>query len=110
LENHHAEQLEPIAAAIFEAARLMDVLLWMDGLFIKAAPGSWVKSQPLQLASVIIEVEAWIGAHVVVLPGVRIGKGAVIGAGAVVTRDVPAGAISCGVPLRVTRQRRITVG
>jgi acetyltransferase-like isoleucine patch superfamily enzyme len=71
------------------------------------APGSSVKSQPLQLASVIIEDEAWIGAHVVILPGVRIGKGAVIGAGAVVTRDAPAGAISCGVPSRVTRQRRI---
>jgi acetyltransferase-like isoleucine patch superfamily enzyme len=71
------------------------------------APGSSVKSQPLQLASLIIEDEAWIGAHVVILPGVRIGKGAVIGAGAVVTRDVPAGAISCGVPSRVTGQRRI---
>ena len=71
------------------------------------APGSSVKSQPLQLASLIIEDDAWIGAHVVILPGVRIGKGAVIGAGAVVTRDVPAGAISCGVPARVTRQRRI---
>ena len=71
------------------------------------APGSSVKSQPMQLASVIIEDEAWIGAHVVILPGVRIGKGAVIGAGAVVTRDVPAGAISCGVPSRVTRQRQI---
>ena len=60
------------------------------------APGSSVKSQPLKLASLITEDDAWIGAHVVILPGVRIGKGAVIGAGAVVTRDVPAGTISCG--------------
>jgi acetyltransferase-like isoleucine patch superfamily enzyme len=88
-----------------------DVMIGPSRYFTDAnhgnAPGSSVKSQPLQLASVIIEDEAWIGAHVVILPGVRIGKGAVIGAGAVVTRDVPAGAISCGVPARVTRQRRI---
>ena len=71
------------------------------------APGSSVKSQPMQLASLIIEDEAWIGAHVVILPGVRIGKDAVVGAGAVVTRDVPAGTIACGVPARVTHQRRI---
>ena len=69
------------------------------------APGYSVKSQPMQLASLIIEDEAWIGAHVVILPGVRIGKDAVVGAGAVVTRDVPAGKITCGVPARVTHQR-----
>jgi acetyltransferase-like isoleucine patch superfamily enzyme len=69
------------------------------------APGSSVKSQPMQLASLIIEDEAWIGAHVVILPGVRIGKGAVIGAGAVVTRDVPGETIAHGVPARVTRHR-----
>jgi acetyltransferase-like isoleucine patch superfamily enzyme len=55
---------------------------------------------------VFVEDEAWIGAHVTVLPGVRIGKGAVIGAGAVVTRDVPAGAVAHGVPARVMYQRR----
>lgn len=40
----------------------------------------------------------WIGTHAVVLPGVRIGDGAIIGAGAVVTRDVAAGAVVAGVP------------
>jgi acetyltransferase-like isoleucine patch superfamily enzyme len=68
-------------------------------------PGSSVKSQPMKVSSLIIEDEAWIGAHVTVLPGVRIGKGAVIGAGAVVTRDVPAGAFALGVPARVTHHR-----
>jgi tetrahydrodipicolinate N-succinyltransferase len=65
-----------------------------------------VKSQPMCLAPVIVEDEAWIGAHVTVLPGVRIGKGAVIGAGAVVTRDVPAGVVAHGVPARVMHQRK----
>ena len=68
--------------------------------------GFSVKSQPMCLAPVIVEDEAWIGAHVTVLPGVHIGKGAVIGAGAVVTRDVPAGAVAHGVPARVMYQRK----
>ena len=64
-----------------------------------------VKSQPMKLAPVVIEDEVWIGAHVIVSPGVRIKKGAVIGAGSVVTRDVATGAIAVGVPARVMRPR-----
>lgn len=46
---------------------------------------------------------AWIGANVTILPGVCIGEYAVIGAGAVVTRDIPARCIAVGVPARVIR-------
>lgn len=46
----------------------------------------------------------WIGGNTAVLPGVTIGDGAVIGAGSVVTRDVPAGVIAAGNPCRVLRQ------
>ncbi len=52
-----------------------------------------------------IEDDVWIGARVIVLPGVSIGKGAIIGAGAVVTKDVPAYAICVGNPARVIRFR-----
>jgi acetyltransferase-like isoleucine patch superfamily enzyme len=47
----------------------------------------------------------WIGDSVVVCPGVRIGNGAVIGAGSVVTKDVPAYAIAAGNPARFIRWR-----
>ena len=45
----------------------------------------------------------WIGAAAIVLPGVTIGDNSVIGAGAVVTHDVPAGAVAAGNPARVIR-------
>lgn len=45
----------------------------------------------------------WIGAGVIILPGVTIGDNAVIGAGAVVTRDIPANVVAFGVPCRMMR-------
>ncbi len=57
-------------------------------------------------ARVRIEDDVWIGARVIVLPGVTIGKGAIVGAGAVVTKDVPAYAVCAGNPARVIRFRK----
>jgi acetyltransferase-like isoleucine patch superfamily enzyme len=48
----------------------------------------------------------WIGAHAVILPGIRIGDGAIIGAGAVVNRDVAAGDVVAGVPAVSIRAKR----
>jgi carbonic anhydrase/acetyltransferase-like protein (isoleucine patch superfamily) len=69
------------------------------------APGSSVQSQPMRVAPVVIEDEVWLGAHVTVLPGVRIGRGAVIGAGSVVTRSIPAMSVAAGVPAKILRYR-----
>lgn len=52
---------------------------------------------------IVIEDKVWIGSNVVVLPGVRIGYGSVIGAGSVVSRDVPPMVVAAGVPCRVLR-------
>ena len=52
---------------------------------------------------ITIQDDVWIGGNVVVVPGVTIGRGSVIAAGAVVTRDVPPGVIAGGNPCRVLR-------
>src|SRR6187431_2844829 len=56
-----------------------------------------------KFGSIEIGDGAWLASRVVVLPGVRIGAGAIIAAGAVVTRDVPANTLAIGVPARVVR-------
>ena len=59
----------------------------------------------LRIAAVHVEAEADIGVNAVLLPGVTIGRGAMVGAGAVVTRDVPAYSKVAGVPARVIGHR-----
>ena len=53
-----------------------------------------------------IRDSVWIGSNATVLPGVTIGDGAIVAAGAVVTRDVPENTIVGGVPARVMRHLR----
>jgi UDP-2-acetamido-3-amino-2,3-dideoxy-glucuronate N-acetyltransferase len=69
-----------------------------DGSPIKS--GEW-KCEPTRIA-----MRASIGSNAAILCGVTVGKGAIVGAGAVVTRNVPAGAIVAGVPARPIRTRR----
>lgn len=54
---------------------------------------------------VIVSDDVWIGSRVTILPGVKVGKGAVIGAGAVVTKNVPDYAVVGGVPAQVIKYR-----
>jgi len=53
---------------------------------------------------VTIEEDCWLGTGAIVLPGVHIGRGSIIGAGAVVTKDVLPYSLALGVPARVVRQ------
>ncbi len=64
-----------------------------------------ILDSPLRFAPVVIEDDADIGVSAVILPGVRIGQGAQVGAGALVAEDVPAYAVAAGVPARVQRMR-----
>lgn len=66
------------------------------------APGpradGWESGEPITIGD-----NVWLGAGVIVLPGVTIGDNAVIGAGAVVTKDIPANVVAVGNPCRVLR-------
>ncbi|KAJ9631031.1 hypothetical protein H2203_001559 [Taxawa tesnikishii (nom. ined.)] len=53
---------------------------------------------------IVIEEDVWIGGNVVVLPGVRIGKGSTVGAGSVVTKDVPPYSVVAGNPARFIKE------
>ena len=59
----------------------------------------WEGARPIDIAD-----NVWLGGGVIVLPGVSIGENTVVGAGAVVTRDVPAGVVVVGNPARVIRE------
>lgn len=69
-----------------------DVPMWRQGFY---------EDEPVTIGN-----DVWIGGRVTILPGVKIGKGAIIGANAVVTKDVPDYAIVGGNPARVLRMRK----
>jgi len=61
--------------------------------------------EPPSATPVIIEDDVLVGANAVVLEGVRVGKGSVVAAGAVVTNDVPQGAVVAGIPAKVIKMK-----
>jgi len=75
--------------------RSSDVLHWIDG------KKDWTH---VKCAQVTIENKVWIGFNVILLKGVRIGEGAVVAAGSVVSRDVPPYTVVAGNPAKVVRE------
>lgn len=65
-----------------------------------------IRYQKMLSKKIVIEDDVWIGTRAIILAGVTIGKGAVIGAGAVVTHDVSDYAIVGGVPAKIIRIRK----
>jgi acetyltransferase-like isoleucine patch superfamily enzyme len=61
-------------------------------------PSLPIRDQGFDFKPVTLEADVWVGTNAVILPGVTIGRGAVVAAGAVVTKDVPPLAIVAGVP------------
>lgn len=67
--------------------------------FIEHKDWSVVNSKPIKICD-----DAWIGMNVIILKGVTIGEGAVVGAGSVVTKDVPAWTVVAGNPAKVVKE------
>jgi len=65
----------------------------------RARRDKWESAAPIALGD-----NVWLGGGVIVVPGVTIGDDTVVGAGSVVTRDLPAGVVALGVPARVHRE------
>lgn len=93
-----------------EAAEIGDGVIMAPEVMILARnhrrdqPGVWIGRQGMEdVRPPIIGEGSWIGARAIILPGVTIGKFAVIGAGAVVSKDVPDYAVAVGNPARVVR-------
>lgn len=85
-----------------------------NNVFIGPNSGFYTADHALDYASrniglekaspIIVGDNVWIGAHVAVMPGVEIGDGCVIGAGSVVTRDIPPNSLVMGTPARIIRE------
>lgn len=70
-----------------------------------ASTKTTIKSQGVTWDPIVIEDDCWLASRVTVTSGVRIGRGSVVAAGAVVTRDVPPFSVVAGNPARVLRDR-----
>jgi acetyltransferase-like isoleucine patch superfamily enzyme len=100
--------------AYFDARQLIleDYVGWGPGAKVLGSVHTGVPidepiiTTDLVIKPVIVETGADIGMNASILPGVRVGAHAIVGAGAVVTQDVPAYAIAAGVPARVIRSRK----
>ncbi|MDQ0118076.1 acetyltransferase-like isoleucine patch superfamily enzyme [Pseudarthrobacter defluvii] len=84
--------------SIGDRVEMGDGVTIYDTNFHPVAPGDEVK-----VAAVVIGDDVWLGNGVKVLPGTTIGRGSVVGAGAVVTQDIPNGTLAVGSPARVVR-------
>ena len=68
-------------------------------------PNTPIKFQGTKLEKVTIGEDVWLGASTIVLPGVTIGNGSVVGAGSVVTEDIPNYSVAIGTPAKIVRKR-----
>lgn len=85
-----------------------------DNVMLAPNVGIYTAAHPLDAAErsagwefakpIAIGDDVWIGAGAILMPGVTIGHGTVIGAGSVVTKDIPAGVVAAGNPCRVLRE------
>ncbi len=96
------------AITIGNFVRIVPQVMMIAGNHVFADPDKPIHGQGVHRAPIVIEDDVWLAGKVMVTAGVRIGKGCVVGAGSVVTRDLPPYSIAAGVPARVIKSRRPT--
>jgi len=90
---------------------------WIDCVYVKgkvkigsnvlvSGHSILIAHDPWNSGEIIIEDGAWIGVAVTIIFPVRIGRNAIVGAGSVVTRDIPDNAVAVGVPAKVIKYRK----
>ena len=82
-----------------------EVVIYTSGPKFERTDISMMDQGFTEIKPVTIGNDVWIGRRVIIMPGVKIGDGCVIGAGAVVTKDIPDYSVACGVPAKVVKQR-----
>lgn len=90
---------------IKDFVRIGPQTLIISGNHIFDDPGRTIFEQGVKGIGITIENDVWIGSGAKILDGVRIGKGSVVAAGSVVTKDVPEGVVVAGVPSRIIKER-----
>lgn len=95
---------EPWVITIGENCNITDEVLFMTHdagtLSVKEECGPWVI-----VGDIVLGNNVYVGTRTTILPGVHIGDNTIIGAGSVVTKDIPANVVAAGVPCRVIRSR-----
>jgi acetyltransferase-like isoleucine patch superfamily enzyme len=77
---------------------------------VHSNPDTAPNDRPLSSAPVTIEDNVWIGEMVTILPGVRVGRGSIIGAGSIVTKSIDPYCIAVGNPAKVVKRYNATTG
>lgn len=82
-----------------------EVIIYTSGHMFDSTEIPMMDQGDTEEKSVVIGNDVWIGRRVMIMPGVHIGDGCVIGAGAVVTKDIPAYSVAAGVPAKIVKSR-----
>ena len=99
------ELLRQIMGELWEGVTVLSPVYFDYGSLTKLGSGTFVNHGCYFMdgGTITIGKNCWLGAGVIVMPGVTIGDNTVIGAGSVVTKDIPANVVAVGNPCRVVR-------
>ena len=83
-----------------------EVIIYTSGHNFSNCEIPIIKQGATETKEVIIDDDCWIGRRVIIMPGVHIGRGCVVGAGAIVTKDIPSFSVVGGVPAKIIKYRK----